>query len=66
MVCGPGILFFDLHSSAIHLSISICYVCGMRLGGCLRMRYFSKIKEGEKYNHRNTLKYFEDYNLSLT
>ncbi len=25
-----------------------------------------KIKEGENYNHRNTLKYFEDYNLSLT
>jgi hypothetical protein len=21
--------------------------------------------EGENYNHRNTLKYFEDYNLSL-
>ena len=28
--------------------------------------FFSKIKEGENYNHRNTLKYFEDYNLSLT
>jgi hypothetical protein len=27
---------------------------------------FSKIKEGENHNHRNTLKYFEDYNLSLT
>jgi hypothetical protein len=27
---------------------------------------FSKIKDGENYNHRNTLKYFEDYNLSLT
>ncbi len=25
-----------------------------------------KIKEDENYNHRNTLKYFEDYNLSLT
>jgi hypothetical protein len=24
------------------------------------------IKEGENYNHRNTLKHFEDYNLSLT
>jgi len=28
--------------------------------------FFSKIKEGENYNHRNTLEYFEDYNLSLT
>ena len=28
--------------------------------------FFFKIKEGENYNHRNTLKYFEDYNLSLT
>ena len=28
--------------------------------------FFSKIKEGENYNHRNTFKYFEDYNLSLT
>ena len=28
--------------------------------------FFSKIKEGENYNHRNTLKYFEGYNLSLT
>jgi hypothetical protein len=27
---------------------------------------FFKIKEGENYNHRNILKYFEDYNLSLT
>jgi hypothetical protein len=27
---------------------------------------FSKIKEGENYNHRKPLKYFEDYNLSLT
>ncbi len=27
---------------------------------------FFKIKEGENYNHRNTYKYFEDYNLSLT
>jgi len=26
----------------------------------------SKIKKGENYNHRNTSKYFEDYNLSLT
>ena len=25
-----------------------------------------KIKEGENFNHRNTLRYFEDYNLSLT
>ena len=24
------------------------------------------IKEGENYNHRNTFKYFEDYNLSLS
>jgi hypothetical protein len=30
------------------------------------MRNFSKIKKGEKYNHRNTMRYFEDYNLSLT
>ena len=30
------------------------------------MAIFSKIKEGENYNHRNTCKYFEDYNLSLT
>jgi hypothetical protein len=30
------------------------------------MRYFSKIKEDENYNHTNTLKYCEDYNLSLT
>jgi len=30
------------------------------------MAIFFKIKEGENYNHRNTLKYFEDYNLSLT
>ena len=30
------------------------------------MRNFFKIKEGENYNHRNTFKYFEDYNLSLT
>ena len=28
--------------------------------------FFFKIKEGENYNHRNTFKYFEDYNLSLT
>jgi len=27
------------------------------------MDIFSKIKEGENYNHRNTLKYFEDYNF---
>jgi hypothetical protein len=25
-----------------------------------------KVNEGENSNHRNTLKYFEDYNLSLT
>jgi len=31
-----------------------------------KLGIFSKIKEGENYNHRNTLKYFEDYNLSLT
>jgi hypothetical protein len=30
------------------------------------MDIFSKIKEDENYNHRNTLKYFEDYNSSLT
>ena len=30
------------------------------------MRYFFKIKEGENFNHSNTLKYFEDYDLSLT
>jgi hypothetical protein len=30
------------------------------------MAIFSKIKEGENYNHRNTVEYFEDYNLSLT
>ena len=29
------------------------------------MRYFFKIKEGGNYNHRNTLKYFEDYNFRL-
>ena len=29
------------------------------------MAIFSKIKEGENHNHRNTSKYFEDYNLSL-
>jgi len=26
----------------------------------------SKYKEGDNFNHRNTLKYFEDRNLSLT
>jgi len=26
----------------------------------------SKFKEGENFNRRNTLKYFEDLNLSLT
>jgi len=30
------------------------------------MRQFSKVKEGENFDHRNTLEYFEDYNLSLT
>jgi hypothetical protein len=30
------------------------------------MRFFSKIKEGKNYNHSNTLKYFEDYHVSLT
>jgi len=25
-----------------------------------------KFKEGDNFNHRNTLKYFEDGNLSLT
>ena len=25
-----------------------------------------KVKEHEDYNHRNTLGYFEDYNLSVT
>jgi hypothetical protein len=30
-----------------------------------KLGIFSEIKEGENYNHRNTLKYFEDYNLSL-
>ena len=30
------------------------------------MRYFFKIKEGENFSHRNTLKDFEDYDLSLT
>jgi len=25
-----------------------------------KLGIFSKIKEGENYNHRNTLKYFED------
>ncbi|EFK10591.1 conserved hypothetical protein [delta proteobacterium NaphS2] len=25
-----------------------------------------EFKEGENYNRRNTLKYFEDYNSSLT
>ena len=25
-----------------------------------------KFKEGDNFNHRNTLKYFEDWNLSLT
>jgi len=29
------------------------------------MANFFKVKEGENYNHRNTFKYFEDYNLSL-
>jgi hypothetical protein len=31
-----------------------------------KLGILSKIKEGENYNHRNTFKYFEDYNLSLT
>ena len=31
-----------------------------------KLGIFFKTKEGENYNHRNTLKYFEDYNLSLT
>jgi hypothetical protein len=31
-----------------------------------KLGIFSKIKEDENYNHRNTLRYFEDYNLSLT
>ena len=31
-----------------------------------KLGIFYKIKEGENYNRRNTLKYFEDYNLSLT
>jgi len=26
----------------------------------------AKYKEGDNFNHRNTLKYFEDRNLSLT
>ncbi len=30
------------------------------------MRYFSKVKEGEDFNRKNTFKYFEDSNLSLT
>ena len=28
--------------------------------------FFFKIKEGENYNRRNTLKYFEDNNFRLT
>ena len=31
-----------------------------------KLGIFSKIKEDENYNHRNTLRHFEDYNLSLT
>ena len=31
-----------------------------------KLGIFPKIKEGENYNHRNTLRYCEDYNLSLT
>ena len=31
-----------------------------------KLGIFSKIKEDENYNHRNTLRYFEDYNLSLS
>jgi len=41
--------------------LKTCYLVSDR-----KLGIFSKIKEGENYNHRNTLKYFEDYNLSLT
>jgi hypothetical protein len=47
------------------------------LGGCPRMRLFFQDQasspeglrpggEGENYNRRNTLKYFEDYDLRLS
>ena len=31
-----------------------------------KLEIFSKFKEDELFNHRNTLRYFEDYNLSVT
>jgi len=31
-----------------------------------KLENFFKFKEGENFDHRNTLKYFEDQNLSLT
>ena len=33
---------------------------------CFPLTAGFKIKEGKNFNHRNTLRYFEDYNLSLT
>ena len=32
----------------------------------LKRDFLDKVKEREDCNHRNTLKYFEDYNLSVT
>ena len=31
-----------------------------------KREFLDKVKEREDCNHRNTLKYFEDYNLSVT
>ncbi len=31
-----------------------------------KREFLDKVKEREDCNHRNTLKYFEDYNLSMT
>jgi len=44
-----------LSENEIVFSRSSLRPVGLRPGG-----------EGRNYNHRNTLKYFEDYNLSLT
>ncbi len=51
--------------------IETCAVRCSVISGCSglvserKLGIFFKIKEGENYNHRNTLKYFEDYNFSL-